>query len=873
METDNLYKNIFMNTQDAILIADDDGNYIDANPAAAKLFGYTIEELCTLNVGDITPEQNIEESLKLWKEFIKTDSMEGEFEIRKKNGELRITHFRAIAKVIEGRHVSVMRDITERKTNELELTRSTEFLNRTGAMARVGGWEVDLEKNTVYWTNATHIIHEVPLDYTPSMNEALDFFHGESKKRISDAVSNAIEKGEDYELELEFITAKNKRLWGHAIGKSVFEKGKCIRLYGTFQDITERKLSEEAIKKSKQDAEKYLNIAAEIIIAHDQEGNITLLNESGHELLGYNKNELIGKNWFQTCLPKNIIENVKEIFNKIMKGKGEDLELVEGEILTKSGEIKTILWHNSILNEDGEIIGTLSSGEDISDKKMAEKQLEKSEKYLKNIISSMSDGFSILDVNGIHIDVNPAFCKMTGFSREEIIGTGPPHPYWPAEEYKHIQEAFSKTSHGILHSSELIFKKKNGERFPVIVSPSQLKDREGNVISNFATIKDITDRKEAEKALKESEERLSSLYNSMTEGVCLHEIIFDESGKAVNYRILDANPIFEEIIDIERSSIIGMLATEAYKIDKAPYLETYASVARTNEPIRFETYFPPMKKHFSIAAYSLGKNKFATVFDDITERKKNEAELEKYHNHLEHLIEERTRKLESANRELREFTYSVSHDLRAPLRSIMGFSEIISKRHRASLNEEGVRYFDFIMEASNNMSRLIEDLLQYSRLGKKENQMVNLKSIIENVLLTLEKDITELDAEIILPKKFPAILSSRTLIEQIVFNLVSNSLKYHSKGIKPKLEIAVEESPQKIIITVKDNGIGIQPEYQDKIFNIFQRLHSDADYPGTGVGLAIVKKSAAVLNGKVWLESALGKGSTFFVELPIITEN
>lgn len=867
MGNENLYKNIFKNTQDAILIADDDGNYIDANPAAAKLFGYTIEELCKLNVGDITPEQNIEESMKLWKEFIASDTMEGEFQIRRKDGKLVTTYFRAAANVTDHRHVSVMRDITNLKLAEAALKKSNDHL--TSILESISDGFFVLNNNMIitYFNKEAEKI----------LNRKREDVNG---KHIFE---EAFPEAKDSIFEKNYTKALNERItltFEVDFGIAPYQNWFSVRVYPSetgisvyFQAITEQKKAELLLRNEESEKtqilQKMLNAFVLFESVFDDNGDFISyrfinINKAYEKITGVKNEEVKGKTVHEVW-PETEQEWIKRYGEVAVSGVPQTFELYH----KPTDKIYFCQVYRPFDTSEKFCV----IFEDRSEQKKAEENLRESEAFSKSLINFMSDGFSILDVNGIHIDVNPAFCKMTGFSREEIIGTGPPHPYWPAEEYKHIQEALSKTSQGILHSSELIFKKKNGERFPVIVSPSQLKDREGNVINNFATIKDITDRKKAEKALKESEEQLSSLYNSMTEGVCLHEIVYDESGKAVNYRILDANPIFEEILQIDRSKIKGKLATETYEVDKAPYLETYASVIKTNEPIRFESYFPPMKKYFSTAAFSLGKNKFATVFEDITERKNNEAELEEYRNHLERLIEDRTSELESANRELREFTYSVSHDLRAPLRSIMGFSEIISKRHRTSLNEEGIRYFDFIMEASNNMSRLIEDLLQYSRLGKKENEMVDMKSIIDNVLLNLEKEITELDAEIILPNKFPVVFSNRTLIEQIVFNLSNNSIKYHSKGERPKLEIAIEESPKKILITVKDNGIGIPHEYHEKIFNIFQRLHSDAEYPGTGIGLAIVKKSVTVLNGKVWLESDSGKGSTFFVELPTSTEN
>jgi hypothetical protein len=452
---------------------------------------------------------------------------------------------------------------------EEDLRKNLEVLNDTGEMARVGGWEVNLEDNTVYWTQSTKKIHEVPEDYLPTLEEAINFFPGESKTRMGKAIDKAIQEGSQYEIESQFVTAKGNTLWVHAIGKPELKEGKCVRLHGTFQDITERKKAEEQLKalnqqllanehelqasnqqlsageqqvlaanqqliaseqqlraanqqlkaseeqlkaanqrllanekelvKSKETAELYLNISAEIMMTFDEKGKITLLNGSGHHMLGYDNHELIGKNWFETCIPREISKKLRKEFQKFMNGEAEEMSYYQNQVITKSGEFRTIRWYNHIIkNDDGKITGLLSSGEDITERIKAEEELKKSEQFSRSIISSMPNGFSILDAKGVHLDVNKSFCEMTGFSKRELVGTKPPHPYWPEEEYENINRAFEKSVQGKAGELELVFKKKNGERFPVIVSPSQLVDDKGNVISNFATIKDITEWKKVQ---------------------------------------------------------------------------------------------------------------------------------------------------------------------------------------------------------------------------------------------------------------------------------------------------------------------------------------------------------------------------------------
>jgi PAS domain S-box-containing protein len=266
----------------------------------------------------------------------------------------------------------------------------------------------------------------------------------------------------------------------------------------------------------------------------------------------------------------------------------------------------------------------------------------------------------------------------------------------------------------------------------------------------------------------------------------------------------------------------------------------------------------------------LGRRARLVVAHDVTERKRAEAEIRRLNAELEARVRQRTAQLEAAVRDIEAFSYSVSHDLRAPLRAISGFAQIIARRHRAGLNEEGQRYFDNIIEASARMGRLIEDLLDYSRLGRTavRLQTVPLGGLLAEVIHDLSPRVAEAGANLVLPEEPPLLSGDPTLVRQILANLLENALTYHRKGVPPRIAVSCQAEADHILLRVADNGLGIPPEYQDKIFNLFQRLYSEDEYPGTGIGLAIVKKSAELLGGEVGVESVPGVGSTFTVKLP-----
>nr|WP_321351452.1 GAF domain-containing protein [uncultured Methanoregula sp.] len=372
----------------------------------------------------------------------------------------------------------------------------------------------------------------------------------------------------------------------------------------------------------------------------------------------------------------------------------------------------------------------------------------------------------------------------------------------------------------------------------------------GNTLRKMAAEEEMM---KAEDALRKSEEKYRILFNRMVEGSALHEMIYDPSGNPADYRILDVNPAFEAIIGINRNAVIGKCSREAYGVETPPFLNTYARVAATGQPEVFEVYFAPMRKHFSISVYSPQAGRFATIFEDITDRKQAEQQREG-------LINE----LEKKNTELEQFTYTVSHDLKSPLITIKGFAGMVDEDARKGDLVQLEKDLSRITEAAETMQELLADLLELSRIGKIANpsQLIPFTRIAREAVDLLAVPLAERGVRVKIDPDLPVVNVDHARIREVLVNLIENAIKFSGNRKDPLIHIGAEYDRKKAVFFVKDNGIGINPRYLSRIFNLFERLEPSVQ--GTGIGLPITRRIIEAHGGKIWAESdGEGKGTIF----------
>ncbi len=367
------------------------------------------------------------------------------------------------------------------------------------------------------------------------------------------------------------------------------------------------------------------------------------------------------------------------------------------------------------------------------------------------------------------------------------------------------------------------------------------------------------------------------LFDHMNEGFGLHEVICDDGGKPCDYRFLDVNPKFEELTGLKAGDVLGRTVREVLPDIDSYWIEELGRVALTGQPARLEGYATPLARHYRVSAFCPMKGRFACVFTDVTDHKQlvgslreSQARFLALNAELEHRVTQRTQALNHLNRELEAFSYSVSHDLRAPLRHMMGFVGLLERHAGATLDDKSRRYLGIIADSAQRMGHLIDDLLEFSRRGRAELQptTVDLHALVDEV----RKEC--LDGLVRPPvvwqvSALPKVQADRSLLRLALVNLVSNALKF--TRTRPEAIVEIGEVPSddgRAVIFVRDNGVGFDARYAEKLFGVFQRLHAPGEFEGIGIGLANVKRIVERHGGRVWAEGVVDRGATFYLTLP-----
>ena len=496
--------------------------------------------------------------------------------------------------------------------------------------------------------------------------------------------------------------------------------------------------------------------------------------------------------------------------------------------------------------------------------------LRASQELNRRIIEAVPCGIVQVSIEGVLLEANNiaqdilglswdalARCYVTDIENRTFWEDGRPCPASDHPVSKCLRSSLPQPA------ATIGIRRPDGQMVWAIVTAFPLTDPDdGKPTGALVTLLDITERKRGEQALQESEQKYHSLYCSMNEGVALHEVIVDETGTPMDYTIVDVNPAYETILGLKRDQAVGKRASAVYGVNKPPYLEIYAKVASTGQPISFQTTFEPMQKSFRISVFSPARGKFATVFEDITERRQLEIQLVQ------------AQRLEGIGR----LAGGVAHDFNNLLTAINGYSQsLLSQLKPATPMREKLEQ---IKRAGERATSLTHQLLAFSRKQLLQPRVLDLNALVANVDKMLRRLIRE-DVELVtvFGPKLGRIKADPTQLEQVLLNLVVNARDAMPEGGKIVIETANKELDEAyaqrhvavtpgrhVMLAVTDTGCGIDPGILKHIFEPFYTTKEQGK--GTGLGLSTVYGIVKQSGGNIWVYTEMGRGTTFKIYLP-----
>jgi PAS domain S-box-containing protein len=633
---------------------------------------------------------------------------------------------------------------------------------------------------------------------------------------------------------------------------------------GMVVDVTQRKQKELELQKSEL---MYSSLVKNIpgVVYHcieDDHWTMLYLSEQVEELTGYKAQDFIdNKVSFSNIIIKNDYVKLVDAYANNKKLKLGDTFNEYYRIRHANGSIRWIHEKGQYFDKKGEQWFLYGLMFDITEQKEQENNLLQSQMRFKSVFENNNLPIVIADVDGTIIELNEAFCHLTGYTMQEAMKMKvfeyihPDSPRTTTEDGK----AFVLGKIKALSNLNRIIQTKNGEKRYLNVNLSGIYNEHNKLLYNVSIIEDVTEKRIIAQALEQSVAMQRALLNAIPDlvfhvhrdGTYLNAFIPQTMESETRRRKEDI--IGKNILELIPGQIGANLYDFLLSALDSKQVETYEySAIVNNEELFYESKANAINDNeviFSTRNITLIKEIQAKLAAKVKELESKNEELEKYI---------------SSNLELENFAYVASHDLREPLRSIIGFSQLLQQKLGKTDNADVLEYLRFITESAQQMNRLINDLLQYS-LVNTEHTAKNIRTsfVIEKTILNLRELIHQTKAIINVGDLPDTIIGYEPKISQVFQNLIQNAIKFHRPNIAPIVTISSSETPTHWHFRVADNGIGISPEYFDKIFLLFRRLHNRKEFSGSGLGLAICKKIIDQHNGQIWVESTIGQGTTF----------
>jgi PAS domain S-box-containing protein len=962
---------IFDSAIDGILLIDLMGNFLEANNATLKMTGYSREDLIGKSALDFIVEEDRQKVINDMANTIASKQMVSApplLRLLRKDGSIFLAELGS-GMILDKQGnvtglVGVMRDVTERQRLEDEVRASEEKLrgifeaiSDSIILSTPDGRVIDLNDAAVRlhgYTSKEELIGK----------NAVDLVAESDRQKVAEQGIKALKKAGTFDrLEYKVLRADGTEFDAEFSGVPLCDSaGKVVRWVTMSRDITQRKQMQEELRKTAEKLRIVVESIGDMLIITDRDLKYVDVNEAAMRMLGCtDRGELLEKEIAEAISGKDRDRVIKELRRALKKKSG--IELIEYALVSADGKEHEVEAAAEILRDcAGVVAGLVVSGRDVTERRRMQEEVRASEEKLRTTFDAIGDGITVTDVNGTIISVNDAVVHMGGFAtKEELIGRNGFELMSEPDRKRIIKETMKAFSEGRnTKRMEYTFVPAKGRPFSADLQLTMLRDSDGNPSGFIGMTRDISDRLEMEKAMKESEARFRELFENMSSGVAVYEAV--NGGEEFVFK--DFNQAAERIGNTTKDKVIGKRILEAYpKLKEFGLFGVLQRVWKTGNPERLpDSYYEDeyRKGWRDNYIYKLPTGEVVAVYDDVTDRIKameevrasgeklramfestsdgivvtdprfnileaNEAAARIFgHKSKESLIgtsalglisaekavdadgkqiliefslsqirdtagnltgnigvvrdvtvrrrmeaslKKTVANLERSNRDMQQFVYVASHDLQEPLRMISSFTQLLNRRYKGKLDAEADDFITYAVNGANVLQERIQALAIFSRVSTqgKPLALTDLELVLERALSSLNS-VIESSKAVVTHDPLPSIVADSAQMAQVFQYLIDNAIKFRGEAT-PQIRVSAKEQGDEWVFSVSDNGMGIMPEFKERIFVLFQRLHG-VEFGGTGIGLPVSKKIVERHGGRIWVESEPGKGSTFYFAIP-----
>jgi PAS domain S-box-containing protein len=855
-----------------------DGKIISINTPGAHLLGYGREQVIGKNFTEFLA-CDPDKIAAFQTELLKEGTFKGVLKLLDNSGTQRDFQLHLCLAQPTGNTPYVLVngvDVTDILKIQGELIKTKQLLEDTSKLAKLGAWEINMENELALWSNLTREIFEVGPEFIPKLKSTIDFFkEGIHREQFEKVIERARKKDVDFQLELILVTAQKREIWVRINGHSEIINDRCVRLFGSIQDINEAKVTSEALIKERKLLRTIIDNIPINVFTKNSAYQKTLVNKAELDYLGtQDENLVLGKTDFDFYKEETakltreedrlILEEGKKVINK---------EVIQ---FKKDGTKRYCLISKlPLTNEHGDVEGIVGISNDITARKEAELALSEKTKRLDYIIKGTNAGTWEWNLQSGECRFNYRMAELMGYTLDEFKGVD--RNIW--ESLCHPNDLMA--SKGLLtkhfagesdfYQIEMRLKHKKGH-WVFVMDRGKVAawSVDGKPLRMFGTYQDISYRKGLENEIKANFEKFKQLFDLSPVGIALTDF---ETGK-----FLEVNTAFAVPTGYSKQELESLSYRDITPADQLQMEETHlADFAATNKYDFFEKNFI-RKDGSSFPALVRGirflheDQKWVTlsVIQDISEQKRHQA-----------LLQEAKESAERANLAKSEFLANMSHEIRTPLNGVIGFTDLLME---TPLSDTQLQYMKTVHQSGHALLDLINDILDFSKI---EAGKMDLSVERSDLFLLGEQvaDITKYQAhskQLELLVNVSAALPRYLYVDdvrlrQILVNLLTNAIKFTTKGevllqVSEKADLG--EGKKVYRFSVKDTGIGIAKDKQQKIFEAFSQEDASTTrkFGGTGLGLTISNKLLGLMGSHLQIDSKLGTGSTFFFDLEVQTE-